>query len=218
MTIDAPSEAAPAPRARRTPVVLGTSLLAAAALAAGLAFAVRALSRRPEPPRYATVPDFALVERTGRPLGLRDLRGRVWIADFIFTKCGGACPAMTARMARLRRDLPAAVTLVSFSVDPATDTPEALTRYAATFQAGPDWLFVTGPQPALFDLSTSGFKLAAMEVPEGQREAGGDGPFLHSSKFVLVDGEAAIRGYYDSTDEEAMRGLAADAAALTGAR
>jgi hypothetical protein len=57
-----------------------------------------------------------------------------------------------------------------------------------------------------------------MEVPEGQREAGGDGPFLHSSKFVLVDGEAAIRGYYDSTDEEAMRGLAADAAALTGAR
>ena len=90
---------------------------------------------------------------------------------------------------------------MSFSVDPAHDTPEVLARYAAAFHAGEGWLFVTGPQKDLFDLSVGGFKLAAMEVPEGERAPGGDGPFLHSSKFVLVDGDGVIRGYYDSTDE-----------------
>ena len=70
---------------------------------------------------------------------------------------------------------------------------------------------MTGPQKDLYDLSVGGFKLAAMEVPAGEHAPGGDGPFLHSSKFVLVDGEGVIRGYYDSTDEQAMRALVADA-------
>ncbi|HZM52979.1 MAG TPA: SCO family protein, partial [Vicinamibacteria bacterium] len=143
-----------------------------------------------------------------------DLRGRPWVADFIFTQCGGACPAMTARLARLRREIPMDVAFVSFTVDPAHDTPEVLARYAATFHADGSWHFVTGAQKDLYDLSVGGFKLAAMEVPAGERAVGGDGPFLHSSKFVLVDGEGVLRGYYDSTDEPAMRALVADAALL----
>ena len=63
-----------------------------------------------------------------------------------------------------------------------------------------------------------GFKLAAMEVPPAEQAAGGDGPFLHSSKFVLVDGEGVIRGYYDSTDEQALRALVADAGLLQAGR
>ena len=132
------------------------------------------------------------------------------MADFIFTTCGGACPAMTARMARLRREVPDEVVFVSFTVDPAHDTPEALSRYAASFKADDRWLFVTGPQKELYGLSTEGFKLAAMEVPPEQQKEGEDGPFLHSSKFVLVDRSGEIRGYYDSTDEEEMRALVAD--------
>ena len=211
----APADERPAPRLPGPLLaVLAVGLLAAL----GAAVAVRTLSRRPEPPRYSTVPDFRLVERSGRAIALSDLRGRVWIADFIFTQCGGTCPAMTARMARLRRELPAAVTFVSFTVDPAHDTPEVLARYADGFQAGPDWLFATGPQKDLYALSVGGFKLAAMEVPEGERSPGGDGPFLHSSKFVLVDGDGVIRGYYDSTDEAGLRALAADAGALRSKR
>jgi protein SCO1/2 len=164
------------------------------------------------------LPDFRLTERSGRPLSLADLRGRPWVADFIFTQCGGACPAMTARMVRLRRDLGTDVGLVSFTVDPAHDTPEALARYAATFGADASWRFVTGTQKDLYALSVGGFKLAAMEVPPGEQTAGADGPFLHSSKFVLVDGEGVIRGYYDSTDEQAMRALVADAGLLQAGR
>jgi protein SCO1/2 len=93
-----------------------------------------------------------------------------------------------------------------------------LSCYAATFRADESWRFVTGGQKELYELSVGGFKLAAMEVPAGERAAGGDGPFLHSSKFVLVDAEGVIRGYYDSTDEEALRTLVADAAALQAGR
>ena len=215
MPTAAPAHERPAPRLPRLLLaVLAVGLLASLAAAV----AVRTLSRASEPPRYSTLPPFQLTERSGRPLSSSDLRGRLWIADFIFTRCGGVCPAMTARMARLRRELPAGLTFVSFTVDPAHDTPEVLARYAAGFQAGQDWLFATGPQKDLYELSVGGFKLAALEVPKGERAAGGDGPFLHSSKFTLVDGEGAIRGYYDSTDESAMRALAADAAALASER
>jgi protein SCO1/2 len=164
-----------------------------------------------------TLPAFQLVERSGRPLTSASLRGKVWVADFIFTTCGGACPAMTARMARLRREVPDDVVFVSFTVDPAHDTPEALSRYAASFKADDTWLFVTGPQKELYGLSTEGFKLAAMEVPpEEQKE--GDGPFLHSQKFVLVDRSGEIRGYYDSTDEDEMKTLVADLTRLRAER
>jgi protein SCO1/2 len=165
-----------------------------------------------------SLPEFRLTERSGRPLALADLRGRPWVADFIFTRCGGACPAMTARMARLRREIPTDVPFVSFSVDPAHDTPEVLSRYAVTFRADESWRFLTGPPKEVYDLSVGGFKLAAMEVPPAEQAAGGDGPFLHSSKFVLVDAEGVIRGYYDSTDEEAMRRLVADAGAVRAPR
>jgi protein SCO1/2 len=169
-------------------------------------------------PRLGTLPAFQLVERSGRPLTSASLRGKVWMADFIFTTCGGACPAMTARMARLRGEVPDEVVFVSFTVDPVRDTPEALSRYAASFKADDRWLFVTGPQKALYALSTEGFKLAAMEVPPAEQEAGGDGPFLHSSKFVLVDRLGEIRGYYDSTDEDEMKALVADLTRLRAER
>jgi cytochrome oxidase Cu insertion factor (SCO1/SenC/PrrC family) len=102
------------------------------------------------------------------------------------------------------------VGFLSISVDPAHDTPAVLSRYADAWEAGDRWLFVTGPPPAVYALSVSGFKLAAMEVPAGQRQAGSDGPFLHSGKFVLVDGAGVIRGYYDSDDGAAMNALARD--------
>lgn len=174
----------------------------------------------PEPalPRLGTLPAFQLVERSGRPLTSASLRGKIWVSDFIFTTCGGACPAMTARMARLRREVPDEVVFVSFTVDPAHDTPEALSRYAASFKADDRWLFVTGPQKELYKLSTDGFKLAAMEVPPEEQKAGGDGPFLHSSKFVLVDRFGDIRGYYDSTDEDEMNELMADITRLQDER
>jgi protein SCO1/2 len=214
MSSPVPSAAGGGPRAAaRAPIAAGLVGLALV-LASVALLALRARAHRPEPPQLVTLPDFRLTERSGRSVGRDDLRGRPWIADFIFTQCGGICPAMTARMARLRREVPSGVRFVSFTVDPATDTPEVLRGYAQRFGADGDWLFLTGEQKALYDLSVGGFKLAAMEVPAGERAAGGDGPFLHSAKFVLVDGAGVVRGYYDSEDEESLRALVADVRAI----
>jgi len=181
--------------------------------AAFLAIAACAPAKKDDPPHFGRLPEFRLQDHYGHPATLAGLKGQIWVADFIFTRCGGACPAMTARMARLRREVPDEVVFVSFTVDPANDTPGVLARYAANFKAGEGWRFVTGPQKDLYALSTAGFKLAAMEVPAAQQRPGeGDGPFLHSSKFVLVDGGGDIRGYYDSTDEDEVKKLAADIA------
>lgn len=217
MPTAAPSDARAKPRpSGRVLAVVGAALVVTGAISAvvGARLAVRA----PEPPRLGAVPDFRLIEHAGSAVSMANLRGRPWVADFIFTRCAGACPAMTARMARLWREVPPEVRLVSFTVDPAHDTPDVLARYAAALHADERWLFVTGPPKDLYDLSVGGFKLAAMEVPPAERSTGGDGPFLHSSKFVLVDGDGVIRGYYDSTDEAAMRALAADAATLQARR
>lgn len=187
---------------------------APAALAAlAVACAATGCARRPQPlPVLSELPEFRLVESSGLEFTRADLRGRVSVADFIFTTCAGVCPRMTARMARLRGELPADVRFVSFTVDPGHDTPPVLRRYAEPLAPGERWLFVTGSQAELYRVATDGFKLAAMALPPGS--AADEGPFLHSSKFVLVDGSARVRGYYDSEDETALEALRRDARRL----
>lgn len=162
------------------------------------------------------LPAFRLVAQDGSSFGGESLAGHPWVAGFIFTRCHGICPAMTAEMARLRPALPAGARLVSFTVDPAHDTPEVLAAYGRAAGAGPEWVFLTGARDDLYRLAIDGFRLQAMEVPEGERLAGGDGPFLHSGKLVLVDGEGRVRGYYASEDPSAMRRLGQDARRLSG--
>lgn len=153
------------------------------------------------PPVMANLPDFSLMERAGRPVSLADLRGTVWIADFIFTHCGGPCPIMTRRMRDLHAVLEAegirGVRTVSISVDPERDTPEVLLEYAGLFEADRrDWWFLTGDRKAIFDLSIGGFKLPATQSAT-------DDQVEHSPRFVLVDQQGRIRGYYEIvTDEE----------------
>lgn len=160
------------------------------------------------------LPDFALTAHTQKTVTRADLAGRPWVASFIFTRCAGICPIMTAQLARLRPRLPDDVRLVSFTVDPGHDTPAVLAEYARPFQPGERWLFLTGPQADLYRLSIEGFKLEAMEVPPDQQQSGGDGPFMHSSRFALVDGAARVVGYYDSAEPEALERLVTDAQRL----
>ncbi len=180
-------------------------LVAAAAL-------VQRLHRPDPPPILGQVPDFTLTNRDGRTVHRADLAGAPWIADFIFTRCPASCPIMTTRMARLNRELPPDLGLrfVSFTVDPDHDTPQVLQKYAASFQAPERWLFLTGGKDTLYRLSQEGFKLGvALNTEPGTVE-----PILHSTRFVLVDGEGRIRGYYDGFDEESVGRLEGDLRAL----
>jgi protein SCO1 len=187
-----------------------------ATLAVVVAAALLQHGRRPEPPPVLfQLPEFSLVNRDGRPVTLKSLAGAPWIADFVFTRCPASCPLMTARLARLDRDLPRdlGVRLVSISVDPENDTPQVLQRYAVSFNASDRWLFLTGDGPQIYRLSKEGFKLAVDASP--QATAGTAEPILHSTRFVLVDGKGGVRGFYDGFDEDSMKKLERDLAALT---
>ncbi len=171
-------------------------------------------------PMLGTVPEFALTERSGQPLTLADLRGRIWIADFIFTHCAGPCPLMTAQMARLQRSLATAndVRLVSFTVDPERDTPPVLAAYAKEFGADPQkWFFATGPKKAIRELANKGFRLSAIDNTGPDRQPDED-TILHSTHFVLVDRAANIRGYYDGLETNGVAQLLKDVNALLAGR
>ncbi len=179
-------------------------------------------------PVLGEVPPFSLIERSGRALTRDDLSDHVWIADFIFTRCAGICPVMTSSMSRIQEGLADApsVRLVSVSVDPEWDTLEVLREYAEGVAAdSARWLFATGDKRAIYRLSQEGFRLGVADAEttaQGVAFAGRDtaaaadagDAVLHSSYFVLVDGQARIRGYYDGSDEKAVAQIARHARAL----
>lgn len=188
-------------------------LVAALLVVAGAA--VWQIFHGPEPPPVlGEVPEFTLTNRDGQTVRRTDLLGAPWVADFIFTRCGASCPMMSLRMARLERELPRdlGVRFVSFSVDPDYDTPQVLQEYAESFGAPGRWLFLTGDKRAMHRLSKEGFKLAVDDTTPVNE----DEPILHSTRFVLVDGEGRIRGYYEAFDEEAVKKLMRDVEALAG--
>jgi cytochrome oxidase Cu insertion factor (SCO1/SenC/PrrC family) len=161
-----------------------------------------------EVPVLGSVPEFSLTEANGTALRRGDLLGKVWVASFIFTRCGEACPLMMQHEARLQPDLPLRddLRLVSFSVDPDWDTPKVLTKYAHTFGADRSrWLFLTGDKKQVYHLATDGFHLAVQDADPAKEM-----PILHSTKLVLVDRGGAIRGYYDSSDPVEMQKLIRD--------
>ena len=155
---------------------------------------------------YGSVPEFVLVNQDGQNFGSPQLRGKIWIADFVYTTCPGPCPMISSRMSELQKPLQKTdVHLVSFSVDPAKDTPQVLLTYAERLQAEPGrWDFLTGPQSTIYNLSRNGFKLA---VSDGSDEKGIP---VHSTRMILVDRHGAIRGYYDAAEADAITKLVAD--------
>jgi cytochrome oxidase Cu insertion factor (SCO1/SenC/PrrC family) len=162
-----------------------------------------------EVPVMGWVPEFSLTEASGATVRRGDLIGKVWIASFLFTRCGEACPLLMHHEVRLQGELPPRddLRLVSFSVDPDWDTPKVLTEYARSFGADRShWSFLTGDKKQVYHLSIDGFRLAAQEGDPAKEM-----PILHSTKLVLVDRHGAIRGYYDSTDESEMQKLVRDA-------
>jgi protein SCO1/2 len=156
---------------------------------------------------YGALPSFELINQDAQPFGSAQLAGKIWIADFIFTSCPGPCPIISSRMSELQKPLEKTdVHLVSFTVDPAIDTPEVLRGYAEKLRAQPKrWDFLTGSRAAIYALARDGFKLA---VSDGSDEAGLP---VHSTRVVLVDRRGAIRGYYDALAPDAVTKLLADA-------
>jgi protein SCO1/2 len=171
---------------------------------------ITACSRKVDLPVMNTVPEFTLTERSTREVKNQELAGQIWIADFVYTSCGGICPIMTGKMRKLQDMLPAEIRLVSFSVDPDVDTPAVLSEYANKFGADAKrWLFLTGNRESLYTLSKDGFKLAVENTGGTELE-----PITHSSRFALVDRQGRIRGYYSMDDPSELAHIVSDAKSL----
>ena len=151
-------------------------------------------------PVIGPVADFTLTNQSGRTVTLADLRGRVWLADIIFTRCPGPCTRMTRQMKSIQDALPSAsrAQLVSLTTDPDFDSPKVLAEYGQRFGANPDrWTFLTGPKKDIAHLAIDSLKLTTVEKKPEERQSDDD-LFVHSTIFVLMDKQARLRGVYET--------------------
>lgn len=176
-------------------------------LVLGLMAASACSRRAPELEVFNTIPEFTLTAHTKEEFSSRrELAGRVWIANFIFTTCTGPCPRMSTQMRQVQTGLAGSpgVRMVSFTVDPDRDTPEALDAYARRYNAEPGrWFFLTGARETLHDLSMKGFMLGSIA-----------GNLDHSTRFALVDRQGRVRKYYSSHEPGSIPQLIEDARLL----
>ena len=182
----------------------GVLLVLLTLLLAYLLTGLESRARRSQPlPVIGTVNDFALTNQTGAASSLSELRGRVWIADIIFTRCPGPCLKMSRQMKELQDALPAAgnTRLVTLTTDPEFDSPPVLAKYATRFDADTNrWIFLTGTKKEIRALAANGLKLSAVEVKPAERQSEND-LFIHSTIFVVVDKQARLRGVFETSGE-----------------
>lgn len=232
-------------------LVLGASA-GSALILLGVLVAGPALLRQPSAPApaeaalerldiYGEVPDFTLVERSGRPVGRADLVGKVWLLNFIYTECTETCPTQSLQVARLQAEFADApdLRLVSITVDPRHDTREVLTEYARRYGAdGERWLFLTGDKREISCLArglnlgvvdpsdpnppacgTSAARaldavFALLQPPFAFATHGSEGLIMHSARLVLIDSAARVRAYHLATDEDSLERLRPNLRAL----
>jgi len=156
---------------------------------------------QPALPILAEIPPFTLTNQNGEVFHSAQLSGHVWVADFIFTNCPGACLRMSHQMSLVQAGSTAR--MVSFSVDPDRDTPPVLAAYAKRYKADPArWHFLTGARPAL-DAVGEAFLLGKISLD-------------HSSRFALVDRQMFVRGSYQTDEPGAVERLLKDIKRLEG--
>jgi protein SCO1/2 len=154
-------------------------------------------------PVIGPVAAFSLTNENNQAVSLADLKGRVWVADIIFTRCPGPCLRMSKQMKELQIALPTTskVKLVSLTTDADYDTPSELLKYAGRFEADTNrWMFLTGDKRAVANLAIDSLKLTAVAKKPEERATPED-LFVHSTIFVIVDKKAQLRSVFQTGGE-----------------
>ncbi|MGR3764471.1 SCO family protein [Rossellomorea sp. NS-SX7] len=133
---------------------------------------------------------FTFTDQNGEEFGSNDLKGKVWIADFIFTSCETVCPPMTASMASLQKEMKKKgieVEFVSFSSDPEIDTPEKLKSFKEKFDGDEDnWHLLTGyTQTEIETFAREEFQ-TLIQKPQSSNQV------IHSTSFYVIDQNGSI--------------------------
>jgi protein SCO1/2 len=157
--------------------------------------------------RFSTVPDFAFTNRDGKQITLDAMKGKVWLANFIYTTCPSTCPMLSSRFSSLQDAafaLDENVRMVSFSVDPENDTPAVMEEYANALGAKSKWYFLTGGDEQLRKVAIEGFLMGYQKVPDKVDD------IIHSTKIALVDREGKVRRFYDGVEKDESQQILAD--------
>lgn len=157
------------------------------------------------------VGSFSFTDQTNQAYGLKDVKGKVFVAEYFFTNCGTICPKMTAQMERVQQRFNGnnELKILSFTVDPTNDTVARMAEYAKLHKANnKQWHFLTGTQEELYRIARRYFFILKPSEVKNQGDVGSD--FIHTNNFVLVDKQQRIRGYYDGTSEKEVDQLMKD--------
>jgi protein SCO1 len=188
----------------RWPIWAGLTLVGLTLLMMLLLAGLKSRGVREQPlPVYSQIASFTLTNQSGNAVSLADVRGKVWVADIIFTRCPGPCLKMTRQMKELQNALPpeSQVKLVTLTTDADFDTPPVLKAYAERFGADTNrWMFLTGTRQDIAKLAIDSLKLTAIEKKPEERESVQD-LFVHSTIFVIADKQARLRGVFETTGE-----------------
>lgn len=155
---------------------------------------------------FQTIPDFSLIDESGKTFSAKSLKGKIYVASFFFTRCGTICPKITSQLSRVQDTFlgDPEVQFLSISVDPKFDQPDKLATYAKRFDANKSqWHFLTGEKKMIYPLVLKGFHVPLADASEYDAAIKNpDETFIHSERLVLVDKEGIIRGFYDGTDKK----------------
>lgn len=169
-------------------------------------------------PRWSAVDhrvsDFTVRSQTGAVVSAAGLRGRPYVASFIYTQCAAVCPILVQQLSRVQHAIAGTrARIVSFSVTPDSDTPEVLAAFGRDRGIDPGvWSLVTGSRRAIYTLARSSF---FADDARGGTAGDDETAFLHTEKLLLVDGDGRLRGVYNGTQPHAIDQLLADVAVLT---
>ncbi len=154
------------------------------------------------------ISNFSFTNQLGKTVSADDVKGKILVVDYFFTRCPNPCPTLTKNMKKMQDAFlktDSLVQFISFSVDPERDSVQVLKRYADKYKVRHNnWWFLTGDKKTIYDLAFNEFKAATVD--------GGivDTSFIHTSKFYLLDKDRVIRGWYDGTDSVALTKMARD--------
>ncbi len=178
---------------------------------------IREQARKSKLPVIGQVEPFTLTNQLGEQITLADFKGKVWVADIIFTRCMGPCPKMTEKMSELQQRFSGEqdLKLVTLTTDPDHDSSIVLKSYAEKFQNDPDrWFFLTGPKPEIKQLAKGSLKLGAEEKSKEDQENPND-LFIHTTVFMLIDKHGRMRGEaYESLEPDFHEKIDRDIRAL----
>ncbi len=146
-------------------------------------------------------PHFILTSDKNTHFESNKLKGEIWIAGFVFTRCKSYCPIIVSELKKIDKQLDGKINIVLFSVDPEYDTPSILAKFKEDNNLKDNWILLTGSEDNIKEVVINGFKLGI---------GTNNGELFHSAKVALIDEEGIIRGFYQTTSRDEMEKLIKD--------